>query len=107
MLRFGRFKPRIFQRMFVTPITPEEGYKALRVARQALLNNVEGWLPRQKLRMRLLFMGQIRPMKFDDRLALFSWIFVSQSVFVLVGTTTFVSIGLFLANTLSFQGILC
>jgi distribution and morphology protein 31 len=88
----------------VTPLSPEEGQKALRLARQALLNNVEGWWPRQKLRMRLFFMGQVRPMRFDDALALFSWVFVSQSVFILVGTTSFVSVVLFLANTLSFQG---
>jgi distribution and morphology protein 31 len=49
-------------------------------------------------------MGQIRPMKVDDVMALVSWIFVSQAAFVLVGTTSFVSIVLFLANTLSFQG---
>jgi distribution and morphology protein 31 len=42
-------------------------------------------------------------MKMDDIIALFSWIFVSNSVFILVGTTTFCSILLFLANTLSFQ----
>lgn len=85
------------------PLTPQEGQAALRMARSAILNNVEGWLPRQRLRLRLFLMGQVRPMKIDDAMALISWVFVSQTVFVLVGTTSFVSIVLFLANTLSFQ----
>ena len=42
-------------------------------------------------------------MKMDDLMALISLGFVGQGVFILVGTTTFASILLFLANTLSFQ----
>ena len=41
--------------------------------------------------------------KTDDILAVFSWIFVSHSLFLLLGTTTFVSTLLFLSNSLSFQ----
>jgi distribution and morphology protein 31 len=85
-------------------MSQDEGYKALKIARQALLNNEKSWLARSKLRLRLFLMGRIRPMKLDDVVALISWVFVSQTVFILVSTTTFVSILLFLANTLSFQG---
>ena len=40
----------------------------------------------------------------DEFVALFSWIFLSQGVFILVGTTTFASLLLFTANSLRFQG---
>ena len=106
---FGLMKQKRFGiqlRNFGNPLTPEQGQQALRQARHALQRNMEGFWPRQKLKLRLFLMGQVRPIKFDDAMALVSWIFVSQSVFILVGTTSFVSVLLVLSNTLSFQGIL-
>lgn len=44
-------------------------------------------------------------MRFDDFLALFSWLFVGNTLFVLVGTTTFLSVVVVVANSLSFQGM--
>ncbi|KAI9018411.1 mitochondrial distribution and morphology protein-domain-containing protein [Hyaloraphidium curvatum] len=44
-----------------------------------------------------------RKWKFDDLLALFSWIFVGNAFLILAGTTTFVSIVVWLANSLQFQ----
>ena len=43
-------------------------------------------------------------MKVDDVLALVSWVFVGHLGFVLAGTTTFVSVMLFLMNSFSFEG---
>ncbi|KAI8979481.1 mitochondrial distribution and morphology protein family 31/32 [Mycotypha africana] len=48
-------------------------------------------------------MRQNRPWTMDDFTAIFSWFFLSGTVWILAGTTSFVSIGLFLANSLQFQ----
>ncbi|KAL2914308.1 Mitochondrial distribution and morphology protein 31, mitochondrial precursor [Polyrhizophydium stewartii] len=84
-------------------ISPKEAEKAFRLARQALINNVDGVLPRTMLRIRLFLMGQVRPMKMDDVVALFSWIFVGNTLFVLARTTAFVSVVLVILNYLNFQ----
>ncbi|KAJ3305953.1 Mitochondrial distribution and morphology protein 31, mitochondrial precursor [Kappamyces sp. JEL0829] len=73
------------------------------MAREAIINNEHNWWKRQRLRIRLLFMGQIRPMKVDDIMALVSWTIVGNIGFVLAGTTTAVSIMLFLVNSFSFE----
>lgn len=93
----------IFKRGLVNPLTPEQGRIALRHARQAIINNENDFVKRQKLRIRLFFMGKIRPMKVDDIMALVSWIFVGHLGFVLIGTTTFVSLMLFIMNSFSFE----
>ena len=104
---FARFKPRLFHyqsiRRFVVPLSEEEGRRSLRHARQQLINNENDFLKRQKLRLRLFFMGQIRPMKSDDIMALVSWIFVGHVGFILAATTTAASIILFLVNSFSFE----
>ncbi|KAJ3025923.1 Mitochondrial distribution and morphology protein 31, mitochondrial precursor, partial [Rhizophlyctis rosea] len=48
-------------------------------------------------------MGNVRPWKMDDVLALFSWIFVGHTVFLLAGTTTFLSLIVVVVNSLQFQ----
>ncbi|KAH6579529.1 hypothetical protein BASA61_010162 [Batrachochytrium salamandrivorans] len=77
--------------------------KAFRLARQALINNVDGIGARTLLRIRLFLMGQVRPMKMDDFVALFSWIFVGNTLFVLARTTAFVSVVIVVVNYLHFQ----
>jgi distribution and morphology protein 31 len=49
---------------------------------------------------------QHRSWKADDFLALFSWIFFGNTVFVLLSTTTFFSVLLFLSNSLQFQELI-
>ncbi|KAI8799970.1 mitochondrial distribution and morphology proteins-domain-containing protein [Cladochytrium replicatum] len=71
--------------------------------RQELLDSVTGFWPRLRLRTKLFLLGQVRPWKSDDILAMFSWIFVGQTVFILAGTTTFFSLVLWLANSLQFR----
>jgi distribution and morphology protein 31 len=104
-------KSQIHQRFFINPLSPQEGHEKLRLAKQALLNNVKGFIPRQRLRLRLFLFGQARPLKIDDVMALFSWFVVGHYVFFIVGTTTFVSLLLGTLNVFSvqnyFKNILC
>jgi hypothetical protein len=48
---------------------------------------------------------RFRPWLFDEFAFLFSWLFVGNALFILVGTTSAASTFLFLANSLDFQGI--
>ncbi|KAI9142918.1 mitochondrial distribution and morphology protein family 31/32 [Paraphysoderma sedebokerense] len=59
----------------------------------------------QRLRHKIRFAltRGIRPWTIDDFLAMFSWVFVGNSLFILAGTTTFVSLVLWIANSLQFQ----
>ncbi|KAJ3283391.1 Mitochondrial distribution and morphology protein 31, mitochondrial precursor [Borealophlyctis nickersoniae] len=77
--------------------------KAFLAARRALVAQVQGFWPRLRLRVRLFLTGQVRPWKMDDILALGSWIFVGHTVFILAGTTTFVSLVIAVINSLQFQ----
>ncbi|EGF81116.1 hypothetical protein BATDEDRAFT_19142 [Batrachochytrium dendrobatidis JAM81] len=87
-----------------TLIPPQvDAAKAFRLARQELINNVDGIGARTMLRIRLFLMGQVRPMKMDDFVALFSWIFVGNTLFVLARTTAFVSVVIMIVNRLNFQ----
>lgn len=45
-----------------------------------------------------------RPWRFDDILAVLTWMLVASGGFVLIGTTTAASAALLLANSLQFQG---
>ncbi|KAI8089155.1 mitochondrial distribution and morphology protein family 31/32 [Halteromyces radiatus] len=49
-------------------------------------------------------MRQMRPWTLNDVTALFSWLFLGHTVWLLVGTTSFVSLILWFANSLQFQG---
>lgn len=55
------------------------------------------------MRARLLLMGTVRPWRLDDVLAMFSWIFVGHTVLLLAGTTTFISLLVWVLNSLQFQ----
>ncbi|RKP11204.1 mitochondrial distribution and morphology protein family 31/32 [Thamnocephalis sphaerospora] len=68
-----------------------------------MLDGVQGFFPRLIAHIKYTLMRQHRPWTMDDALALFSWIFMSNAAFILVGTTTFASILLALANSLQFQ----
>ncbi|KAI8387979.1 mitochondrial distribution and morphology protein family 31/32 [Radiomyces spectabilis] len=48
-------------------------------------------------------MRQMRPWTLNDVTALFSWLFLGHTVWLLVGTTSFVSLILWTANSLQFQ----
>ncbi|RUS35025.1 mitochondrial distribution and morphology protein-domain-containing protein [Jimgerdemannia flammicorona] len=71
--------------------------------RAELLAQANGTLHRIWLRVKLALMRQIRPWTLNDVTAMFSWIFVGQTVWLLASTTSFVSLVLVAANTLQFQ----
>ncbi|KAF8937422.1 Mitochondrial distribution and morphology protein 31, mitochondrial precursor [Dissophora ornata] len=75
-----------------------------RVGRAKLLSAAPNFLARLKIRLKLLLMRQIRPWRTDDFIAMFSWAFLANVAFVLLGTTTFFSLVLATANSLQFQG---
>lgn len=78
-----------------------------RVGRAKLLSAAPTFLARLKIRFKLLLMRQIRPWRVDDFIAMFSWAFLANVAFVLLGTTTFFSLVLAAANSLQFQGNNC
>lgn len=63
------------------------------------LHKAELW-KRLKTRIQILLTRKHRKWTRDDLWALLSWLFVGQGLFILVGTTTFASLVLFLANSL-------
>ncbi|KAJ1656967.1 Mitochondrial distribution and morphology protein 31, mitochondrial precursor [Dispira simplex] len=71
--------------------------------KQVLLEKTPGRLARARIHVRFVLMRSFRPWTVDDILGIFSWVFLSNTVFILVGTTTFVSIMLAIANGLSFE----
>ncbi|KAI9596486.1 mitochondrial distribution and morphology protein family 31/32 [Syncephalis fuscata] len=72
-------------------------------SRRDMLKDVHGFFPRAYAHIKYTLMKRHRPWSADDILALFSWIFMSNAAFILVGTTTFASLLLALANSLQIQ----
>ncbi|KAI9300219.1 mitochondrial distribution and morphology protein family 31/32 [Cunninghamella echinulata] len=69
-----------------------------------LLAQTRTFFERLKVRIKWPLMRQMRPWTLNDITALFSWLFLGHTVWLLVGTTSFVSLILWLANSLQFQG---
>ena len=69
-----------------------------------LLIQARGFLQRLKVRIKYPLMKQMRPFTLNDITALFSWVFLGHTVWLLVGTTSFISLGLWAANSLQFEG---
>ena len=94
------------------PATPSARYQAYAAYASSYLQSASQSLApstlwaRIVLRLRTFLKGANfnRKWKFDDILALFSWIFVGNAFLILAGTTTFFSVVLWLANSLQFQG---
>ncbi|TPX35911.1 hypothetical protein SmJEL517_g01848 [Synchytrium microbalum] len=72
-------------------------------SRREIIASVQGFWTRQYLRVRLFLTGHLRPWKTDDFLAVFSWMLVGNVLWVLIGTTGFVSIVLLIANSVQGQ----
>ncbi|KAI9481310.1 MAG: hypothetical protein EXX96DRAFT_566193 [Benjaminiella poitrasii] len=68
-----------------------------------LLIQARGFLQRLKVRIKYPLMKQMRPFTLNDVSALFSWIFLGHTVWLVAGTTSFLSFGLWAANSLQFQ----
>jgi hypothetical protein len=73
-------------------------------SKEELLAQARGFFERLKIRIKYPLMKQIRPWTLNDVTALFSWLFLGHTVWLLLGTTSFVSLILWLANSLQFQG---
>ncbi|ORZ10218.1 mitochondrial distribution and morphology proteins-domain-containing protein [Absidia repens] len=69
-----------------------------------LLAQTRTFFERLKVRIKWPLMRQMRPWTLNDVTALFSWLFLGHTVWLLVGTTSFVSLILWFANSLQFQG---
>ncbi|KAG5459963.1 MAG: hypothetical protein BJ554DRAFT_8055, partial [Olpidium bornovanus] len=63
----------------------------------------KGSFARLRLRLKIMLMKQIRPWTVDDFMAMFSWVFVANGLYIVLGTTSFVSIVLWVVNSLQFQ----
>ncbi|CAO3631539.1 unnamed protein product [Cunninghamella blakesleeana] len=73
-------------------------------SKDELLAQTRTFFERLKVRIKWPLMRQMRPWTLNDITALFSWLFLGHTVWLLVGTTSFVSLILWLANSLQFQG---
>ncbi|KAI8639909.1 mitochondrial distribution and morphology protein family 31/32 [Parasitella parasitica] len=68
-----------------------------------LLIHARGFIQRLKIRVKYPLMRQMRPFTLNDITALFSWVFLGHTVWLVAGTTSFLSFGLWAANSLQFQ----
>lgn len=74
-----------------------------RPSKEELMAQARGFIERWKIRIKYPLMRQMRPWTLNDVTALFSWLFLGQTLWLLVGTTSFVSLILWTANSLQFQ----
>lgn len=87
-----------------TPPSGESPRSTARHHKYQLLQEAQNGFERLRIHIKYALMRPIRPWTVDDVLALFSWAFGGTTLFILIGTTTFTSLILALANSLQFQG---
>jgi distribution and morphology protein 31 len=75
-----------------------------RPTKDELLAAASGAWARLGVRFKWFSIKSARPFNIDDISAFFSWIFVGHLVWLIVGTTTFVSLLVFVVNTVFAQG---
>ena len=75
-----------------------------RPSREELLAAATGFWSRQKVRFKWFSIRSLRPFNMDDISAFFSWFLVGHVILIVVGTTTFFSLTIFLLNTVFAQG---
>ncbi len=74
-----------------------------RPTKQELLEAATGFWSRLKVRFKWLTIRSVRPWNVDDWSAFVSWFVLGHIVWILLGTTTFVSLLIFLINTVAAQ----
>ncbi|KAF2280848.1 uncharacterized protein EI97DRAFT_409127 [Westerdykella ornata] len=74
-----------------------------RPTKQELLEAASGFWSRMKVHFKWLTIRSTRPFNADEIYALFSWILAAHILWVIVGTTTFFSLTIFLINTVFAQ----
>ncbi|KAJ2592330.1 Mitochondrial distribution and morphology protein 31, mitochondrial precursor [Coemansia sp. RSA 1722] len=74
-------------------------------SKEEIFREISGFFPRLRARLRRALKGsyQKRPWTIDDIFALATWVVMSQAMLLLVGTTTTVSVVLWLLNRLQYQ----
>lgn len=70
-----------------------------RMTKQTLLKEATGFYDRFKINTKWFLIRGNRPFSFDEISTMFSWLIISQILWVILGTTTFVSLVLFTFNT--------
>ncbi|KAK6202525.1 mitochondrial distribution and morphology protein 31, mitochondrial precursor [Scheffersomyces amazonensis] len=71
--------------------------------REQLLSKATNMFSRLRIRFKWLLKKSNRPFNTDDYSAVFSWLVVGNALLIVLGTTTFVSIIIFTANTVFAQ----
>ncbi|KAI9892805.1 MAG: Mitochondrial distribution and morphology protein 31, mitochondrial precursor [Vezdaea aestivalis] len=74
-----------------------------RPTREELLAAATGFWSRSKVRFKWFSIRSLRPFNADDISAFFSWFLVGHVIWIILGTTTFVSLGIFTLNTVFAQ----
>ncbi|CUS10744.1 unnamed protein product [Tuber aestivum] len=73
------------------------------LSKDEMLAAATGFFQRLRIRTKWLAIRQMRPYNLDDIGAFFSWLFLGHVLWVVLGTTTFVSLTIFLCNTVLAQ----
>lgn len=76
-----------------------------RPTKDEMLAAATGAWQRLRIRAKWSLIRQMRPYSLDDIGAFFSWLLLGHIVWVVVGTTTFLSVAIFLVNSVSTQGL--
>jgi distribution and morphology protein 31 len=75
-----------------------------RPTKDEMLATATGVWQRLKIRTKWSLIRQMRPYSLEDIGAFFSWLLLGHIVWIVVGTTTFLSVAIFLVNTVVAQG---
>lgn len=74
-----------------------------RPTKEELLSAATGFWSRLKVRFKWLTIKSVRPFNMDEIFGFFSWILLGHVVWIIVGTTTFVSLAILAINTVFAQ----
>lgn len=73
--------------------------------KEELLAAATGFWSRLKVRFKWFSIRSVRPFNIDEIGAFFSWVLVGHVIWIILGTTTFFSLVIFMVNTVFAQGI--
>lgn len=76
-----------------------------RPTKDAMLAAASGAFQRLRIRMKWSLIRQMRPYNLEDITAFFSWLFIGHVIWIVIGTTTFMSLAIFLLNSVFAQGV--
>lgn len=75
-----------------------------RPTKDDMLAAATGFFQRLRIRTKWSLIRQMRPYNWEDVSAFFSWLFIGHLLWILLGTTTFMSVAILLLNTVFAQG---